>query len=106
MDDLQFTALVERSGEDELWRAGSRLKSRAYTALVRKQAESGPIASVTETKARGRSLCVFEDLVQIAPVGEKAKSAFFCNTCHARWLAERMERPPIWWPHCPYASFR
>ena len=87
-------------------KAGTRLRSRVYTSLVRKQAESGPIASVSETKARGRELCVFEELVQISPVGEAAKSVFFCNTCHARVLAEHMEDPPIWWPHCPYAEFR
>ena len=104
MDDLWFEQLAAETPVDES--AGTRLRSRVYTALVKKQLESGSIASVSETKARGRDLCVFEELVQISPVGEAAKSVFFCNTCHARVLAEHMENPPIWWPHCPYAQFK
>jgi hypothetical protein len=88
------------------YKAPARLKSRIYTALVRAQQESGPLASVRETKRAGRKLCVFEELVQIAPVGEAARSRFFCNVCHARLLAEAMEKPPIWWPGCPYAAFK
>ncbi|MGH9659048.1 MAG: hypothetical protein ACRD96_10930 [Bryobacteraceae bacterium] len=87
-------------------RAGTRLKSRIYTALVRRQAQSGPIESLAATKASGGALCVFEQLVQIAPVGERAKSVFICNTCHARILAEHLDNPAIWWPHCPYAEFQ
>jgi hypothetical protein len=49
---------------------------------------------------------VFEKLVQIAPLGEKAKSPFFCRVCHARALAESFENPPIFWPHCPYVAFK
>ena len=104
MDDFWFEQLATEKAVDDS--AGTRLRSRVYTALVRKQMESGPIASVSETKARGRDLCVFEELVQISPVGEAAKSVFFCNTCHARVLAEHMDNPPIWWPHCPYAQFK
>jgi hypothetical protein len=29
-----------------------------------------------------------------------------CRVCHARLLAEQFESPPIYWPHCPYVSFR
>ena len=110
-EDLQFQTLMDLSREDlsredPAAEAGTRLKSRVYTALVRRQAESGPLASVSATKAAGRGLCVFEELVQIAPVGQAAKSAFFCNTCHARVLAEHLDNPPIWWPHCPYVGFK
>lgn len=105
-EDRLFEELaVESEGEPEE-RAGARLKSRLYTALVRRQAESGPIESLSSTRASGRPLCVFEQLVQIAPVGKRAKSVFICNTCHARILAEHLEDPPIWWPHCPYSEFR
>ncbi|MGH9675332.1 MAG: hypothetical protein ACRD44_19345 [Bryobacteraceae bacterium] len=86
--------------------AGSRLKARIYTALVRRQSESGPIENLVATRNAGRALCVFEELVRIAPVGSRAKSAFLCNVCHARLLAESMENPPVWWPHCPYVGFK
>lgn len=92
--------------ESEAAPAPSRLKSRIYTALINAQQQSGPLASITETKQAGRKLCVFEDLVQIAPVGVAQKQQFYCHVCHARVLAERMEHPPIWWPHCPYAEFK
>lgn len=87
-------------------RAPSRLKSEIYSALVRRQAESGPLLSLTETKGAGRSLCVFETLVQIAPIGEKRKHFNLCRVCHARILAERMENAPIFWGHCPYVAFQ
>jgi hypothetical protein len=106
MDDRMFEAFAQEAGEAPASGAGTRLKARIYTALVRRQEETGPIASVSQTKAAGRDLCVFEELVQISPVGERAKSVFFCNTCHARVLAEHMDHPPIWWPHCPYAGFK
>ena len=86
--------------------ASARLKSRIYTALVRAQQEAGPLATLTESERAGRKLCVFEKLVEIAPVGAPAKSTFQCTACHARVLAEHMENPPIWWPHCPYSEFK
>jgi len=49
---------------------------------------------------------VFEQLVQISPVGKTAQSVFYCNVCHARVLAERFENPPIYWSHCPYVDFK
>jgi hypothetical protein len=106
MSDRYFEALAQITEREPDESAGSRLKSRLYSALVRRQAESGPLASVSVSKASGRALCVFEELVQISPVGETAKSVFFCNTCHARVLAEHMDHPPIFWPHCPYVAFK
>jgi hypothetical protein len=73
---------------------------------VHAQQGSAQLASVTETKQAGRGLCVFEELVQISPVGEPLKSKFYCDVCHARVLAEHLDNPPIWWPHCPYAEFK
>ena len=86
--------------------APSRLKSKIYSMLALKQAESGPLATVTATKAGGRQLCVFEELVRIAPVGEPLRSRNFCRVCHARVLGERVENAPIWWPGCPYVKFQ
>lgn len=87
-------------------RTPARVKSRIYSALICEQQETGPLQSLRETRAAGRGLCVFEELVQIAPVGEKAKSPFFCWACHARLLAENLENAPIFWANCPYVAFQ
>jgi hypothetical protein len=103
--EQQFSRLLSwTEPPDE--RAPSSMKARLYSALVHEQQLSGPLASLDVTAAAGHSLCVFEKLVQIAPLGEKAKSPFFCRVCHARALAESFENPPIFWPHCPYVAFK
>ena len=86
--------------------APTKLKSRIYSALALRQAAGGPLASLTRTKAAGYGLCVFEELVRIAPVGEQVKSRNICRVCHARVLAEHCEGAPIYWPHCPYVKFQ
>ena len=86
--------------------APARLLSLTYTAVVGAQQESGPLLDVTATKQAGNPLCVFEELVQIAPLGQAVKQQFYCRVCHARILAENMDKAPIWWPHCPYAQFQ
>ena len=86
--------------------APSRLKARLYTAMIERQAETGVLRSLPETQEEGRELCVFEQLVQIAPVGQRAQSLFYCKVCHARVLAERFDNPPIYWAHCPYVTFK
>ena len=91
----------EASGE----KTPPSLKARLYSALIRAQQASGPLASLDTTSA-DHGLCIFEKLVQIAPVGERAKSHFFCEVCHARLLAERFDNPPIFWPNCPYSKFK
>ena len=88
------------------FRAPSRLKSRIYSALIGRQQSDGPLLNLSEVKARGRRLCVFEELVQIASVGESAKQPNFCRVCHARILAENVENAPVYWPGCPYAQFQ
>ena len=85
--------------------APARLKSRIYSSLIRRQQESGPLASLTGTRTAGEQLCVFEDLWTILPIGETMKCRNLCSICHARVLAERMEKAPIHWPGCPYADF-
>ena len=87
-------------------RAPSRLKSRIYSALLERQRQDGPLLSLSAVKQGGRRLCVFEELVQIAPVGEAAKQPNFCRVCHARVLAEKIENAPVYWPGCPYAQFQ
>jgi hypothetical protein len=87
-------------------RAPSRLKAKVYSALMRQQAELGPLMSLSEARSRGEKLCFFEQLVQVAPLGETAKSLNICRVCHARVLAEHFENPPIYWPGCPYVDLK
>jgi hypothetical protein len=82
--------------------APSRLKSRIYSALIQRQAASGPLASLSETKTIPHGLCIFEELVRITPAGAKLKSSNACHVYRARVLAELFENPPIHWPNCPY----
>jgi len=101
--------LMESIANNDLPKAGmapNSLKARIYSALVRQQAQTGPIESLTRSHARGHELCVFEQLVRISPVGEAAKSLNICRICHARVLAEHMDNPPIYWPGCPYVEFK
>jgi hypothetical protein len=90
--------------ESEL--APADLKARLYSALLRQQAQTGPLMSLTETRALGHQLCVFEQLVRIAPVGERVKTLNICRVCHARVLAEHIEDAPIYWSGCPYVEFK
>jgi hypothetical protein len=103
-DERCFAGLFSRpeTADDK---APASLKARLYSAIIRAQQENGPLASLDET-AQNHGLCVFEKLVQIAPVGEAAKSPFFCHVCHARVLAEAIDNPPIFWPNCPYSNFK
>ncbi len=86
--------------------APSRLKAKLYSALMRVETANGPLMSLQQNKFHGQALCVFEELVQIAPVGDRAKSANICRVCHARILAERIENAPIFWGGCPYVGFK
>ncbi|SRR6266496_6529186 len=86
--------------------APTRLKARVYSALLQRQVETGPLASLTESSRWGHELCVFEQLVRISPVGETAKALNICRVCHARMLAEHMENAPIYWNGCPYVEFK
>jgi hypothetical protein len=104
-DEREFTKLL--SGIPKTGRnAPSSLKSRLYSALVQEQQKSGPLASLDQTVAAGYHLCVFEKLVQIMPVGQQAKSHFFCKVCHARVLGEAVDNAPIYWRDCPYVAFK
>jgi hypothetical protein len=102
--DRQFAQLLTPGVGEE--RAPSSLKARLYSALIHNQQQTGPLANLDASVEAGHGICVFEKLVQIAPVGEQAKAPFFCQACHARVLAEQFENPPIFWSHCPYVKFK
>ena len=87
-------------------RAPARLKSRIYSRFVLEQAASGPLLSLQDSKANGAGLCIFEELVRIAPVSEATKRKNCCRVCHARVLAEQVEHAPIYWPNCPYVKLQ
>jgi hypothetical protein len=103
--DFVFSKLLA-TPDDQPQKAPASLKARLYTAFIREQQKTGRLASLNTTVAAGHDICVFEKLVQIWPVGEAAQSPFFCTTCHARVLAEMLDNPPIFWPHCPYSEFK
>ena len=105
-DDEFMEKIADAVEFSESERVPTRLKATLYSALVQQQAQTGPLMSLTETSARGHQLCVFEQLVQIAPVGERAKSLNICRVCHARVLAEHLNNPPIYWSGCPYVEFK
>jgi hypothetical protein len=105
-EERKFSELLSAVPEEIVRRVPSSLKARLYSALVHEQQKSGPLANLDETVAAGYEICVFERLVQISPVGERAKSPFFCQVCHARMLAEAFDNPPIFWTHCPYVAFK
>jgi hypothetical protein len=104
--DVQDLIASAASPEPLDVRAPSVLKSRIYSRLVQEQASTGPLLSLPETKASGAKLCIFEELVRLAPIGEAAKTMNCCRTCRARVVAERFEHAPIYWPNCPYAQFQ
>jgi hypothetical protein len=101
---IQRLADMVEPAETEV--APARLKAKLYSALVLRQTETGPLMSLSETAGRGHELCVFEQLVRIAPVGEMTKSLNICRVCHARVLAEHIENTPIYWRGCPYVEFK
>jgi hypothetical protein len=105
LPDETFFNLISDVGEaTPAPRSLSRLKSRIYSALVRRQQETGSLLSLSAIA--GADLCIFEKLVQISPVPEAQKCFNLCSVCHARLLGERIESPPIFWANCPYVEFK
>ena len=105
-DDELMQLIASKAEPEEAGAASSRLKARVYSALVLRQAAAGPLLTLTKVKADGRELCVFEQLVQIAPTGGTVESLNICRVCHARVLAEHLENPPIFWRGCPYVALK
>jgi hypothetical protein len=102
-----FETMAERAGDPEAGPllAPARLKARIYSALIKRQQESGPLRSLAETKAGGAKLCIFEEAWTLAALGDEMKCLNLCRVCHARLLAEKMYKAPIYWSGCPYADF-
>jgi hypothetical protein len=100
--------LLERLAADEgdvvSERAPARLKSRLYSTLLARLAESGPLRPLDESRSSGARLCVFEAALTRLP-GDQIRSMNPCRVCHARILGERVEHAPIFWPGCPYSDF-
>lgn len=90
--------------DDRAARAPAWLKSRIYSALVNRLAGTGPLMTLTASRACGGGLCVFEEAVTWIG-SQHAESMNPCNVCHARVLGERLEHAPIFWPDCPYSDF-
>jgi len=105
-EERRFRELLSEAQIEIGGRASSSLKARLYTTLIHEQQKSGPLTSLDETVKAGYDICIFEKLVQIAPVNEQAKSHFFCQVCHARVLGEIFDHAPIYWPDCPYVAFK
>jgi hypothetical protein len=100
-DDRLFEIVAQEPEDVAPIRAPARLKSRIYSAMVREQEKSGPLRGLAET----HGLCVFEELWERATSTDAAQSFNCCSLCHARVLAERLERAPIYWANCPYVAF-
>lgn len=101
-NEVWFEQLAASDPDEPEVRAPSRLKSKIYSELMLRHAETGPILSVTETPR----LCVFESCMKVAPVGEDLRQKNYCRICHARLLGEKVENAPIYWPNCPYVGFQ
>jgi len=104
-DNRLFELLAREPGETDVEKAPSRLKAQLYTALIQKQQESGRLRTLAETRNCGHELCIFEGLWEQMVKAQGAQSFNCCSVCHARVLAEHLERPPIYWGHCPYVAF-
>src|SRR5687768_7575414 len=98
-DERWLERLAQEADVDAEASAPARLKARIYSSLVQQLSQSGPLLSLGATKAAGGGLCVFEAAVAVLPVAEAIGSMNPCRVCHARILAERVERAPIFWPH-------
>jgi hypothetical protein len=101
-DDLWFQRLAAVDAIDD--RASARLKSKVYSAILARMAESGPLLDLADSKEAGGHLCVFEHSLRLVPIGA-VRSMNPCRVCHARVLGERLDHAPIFWPGCPYSEF-
>ena len=104
-DDRWFEELTEAAADAVPERAPARLKSRIYSAVVARMAESGPLLDLTQTRKAGGHLCVFETALTVLPLGASVGAMNPCRVCHARLLGERLQHAPIFWPGCPYSDF-
>jgi hypothetical protein len=104
-DDRWFERLAGATGALAQERAPARLKSKVYSAVVARMAESSGLLDLKDTRKAGGHLCVFEHALTLVPAGTNIRSMNPCRICHARLLGERLDRAPIFWPGCPYSEF-
>jgi hypothetical protein len=105
-DDQWFEHLAASAPAATEERAPATLKSKVYSTVVARMAESGPLLDLKATAKSGGHLCVFEHALVMLPVATGVGSMNPCRICHARVLGERMARAPIFWPGCPYSEFQ
>ncbi|MBI4910248.1 MAG: hypothetical protein HY820_41905 [Acidobacteria bacterium] len=101
MDDIIRSA--ERS-IDAPEKASSRLKSRILSELILMEQAEGPLRILSQSRAAGEQLCIFEHAVALLP-SDDLQSRNPCAVCHARLLGEHVENAPIYWPGCPYSRY-
>ena len=101
MDEMIRSAEASNEAPE---RASSRLKSQIFSKLISLQQAEGPLRILSETRASGEQLCVFERAVALLP-SEELQSRNPCAVCHARVLGEHVENAPIYWSGCAYARF-
>jgi hypothetical protein len=104
-DDNWFERLGDASTDPPAERSPATLKSKVYSALIQRMAETGALQDLRLTKASGGALCVFEQAVAALPVGTDIRAMNPCRICHARVLGERLAHAPIFWAGCPYSEF-
>ncbi len=100
IDDILSAAEASGNAPE---RASSRLKSRILSRLIALEQAEGPLRILSESKASGERLCVFEEAVALLP--EELQSRNLCAVCHARIMGERVENAPIYWSGCAYTRF-
>lgn len=103
-DALQRILQAAESEAEAPTRVSSRLQSRIFSKLIQMEQEQGPLRMLSESRAAGEKLCVFEAAVAALPSSD-LQSRNPCAVCHARVLGERVEQAPIYWPGCAYAKF-
>ena len=106
-DDFDYgevQAILQAADAEEPSHISSRLRSRIFSRLIQLEQEQGPLRVLSESRAAGEKLCVFEAAVAALP-GNDLQARNPCAVCHARIVAERVEQAPIFWPGCPYARF-
>jgi hypothetical protein len=93
-DDNWFERLGDASTDPPAERSPATLKSKVYSALIQRMAETGALQDLRLTKA-----------VAALPVGTDIRAMNPCRICHARVLGERLAHAPIFWAGCPYSEF-
>ena len=95
--EIQRILRVSETEAEMPVRVSSRLQSRIFSKLIQLEQEQGPLRVLSESRAAGERLCIFETVVAALP-GDDLQSRNPCAVCHARILGEWVEQAPIFWP--------